>query len=128
MKIPVLKLGKILLTSIQEDLTDHDALEFQEILLQEVNNKEAKGLVIDISAMEMVDSYLARIINDTANMAQLLGTSVVLCGMQPAVALTLVEMGRDLIGVETALDLDQGMEKVGRLISAGSFGNDDTKI
>ncbi len=128
MKIPVLKLGKILLTSIQENLTDHDALELQETLLQEVNDKEAKGLVIDISAMEMVDSYLARIINDTASMAQLLGTSVVLCGMQPAVALTLVEMGRELIGVETALDLDQGMDKVRRLINTDNYSDAATKI
>jgi len=118
--VPLLKLKDILLTSVQEELTDQDALEFQSALLDEVNRIEAKGVVIDISAMTIVDSFLARVINETANMAQLLGAKVVLCGMQPAVALTLVEMGRELIGVETALDLNQGLEKVQDLIRAGA--------
>jgi len=111
-KSSILKIGEILLTSVQDGLTDHDALEFQYALLEKVENTEAMGVVIDISEMDIVDSFLARVINDTANMVQLLGAKVVLCGMQPSVALTLVEMGRELIGVETALDLSQGLQKV----------------
>ncbi len=116
MKIPILRIKDILLTSIQVDLTDQDALEFQRDVLSRVSETEAKGVVIDISALDVVDSFLARVLNDTANMARLLGTQVVICGMQPPVALTLIEMGRELVGVETVLNLDQGMEKIEQLI------------
>lgn len=117
MKIPVLKLKNVLLTSIQVEMTDVDALEFQDDVLHKIKQTEAQGIVIDITALEVVDSYLARILNDTANMARLLGAESVICGMQPAVSLTLVEMGRELIGVESALDLDQAMEKVSTMIA-----------
>lgn len=116
MKIPILRLKDILLTSIQIDLTDQDALDFQADVLQQVSKSHAKGIVIDIMALDVVDSYMARVLNDTADMVRLLGAEVVICGMQPAVALTLVEMGRELIGVECALNLDQGVEKLAQLI------------
>ena len=122
MKIPILRLRDILLTSIQVDLTDHDALDFQSDVLQRVTYTEAKGIVIDITALDVVDSFLARVLNDTATMVQLLGASTVVCGMQPPVALTLVEMGRELIGVETALNLDQAMVKLQRLIQERESG------
>lgn len=122
MMIPILKLHDTLLTSIQVELTDDDALEFQADVLNKIRLSEAEGLVIDITALEVVDSYLARILNDTATMAKLLGTETVICGMQPAVSLTLVEMGRQLIGVESALNLDQAMEKVEVLIAARASG------
>ena len=77
---------------------------------------EAKGIVVDITSLGVVDSFMARVLNETARMVLLLGAEVVICGMQPAVALTLTEMGRELIGVETAFDLDQGLEKLERLI------------
>ena len=112
MKIPILKLYDVLLTSIQVDLTDEDALRFQNDLLHRVIQTEAKGVVIDITALEVVDSYMAKVLNDTANMARLLGAEVVISGMQPDVALTLVEMGRELQGVSTALNLEIGLEKV----------------
>jgi len=118
LKIPILQLKGVLLTSIQVDLTDQAALEFQSDVLRAVSETGVEGLVIDITAMDVVDSFMARLINDTATMAHLLGTEVVVCGMQPSVALTLVEMGRGLIGVETALNLDHAMEKVQRLITA----------
>ena len=117
MRIPILQLKGILLTSIQVDLADQDALEFQDDLLAEVSRTEAEGVVIDITALEVVDSFMARVLNETARMAQTLGAEVVLCGMQPSVALTLTEMGRELIGVETALNLEQGVEKVQRLVA-----------
>lgn len=116
MKIPILKLKNVLLTSIQVEMTDDDALEFQADVLQKIQQTEAQGIVIDITALEVVDSYLARILNDTATMARLLGAESVICGMRPAVSLTLVEMGRELIGVESALDLDQAMEMVEGMI------------
>ncbi|WP_269849194.1 STAS domain-containing protein [Methanosarcina horonobensis] len=73
---------------------------------------EAIGVLIDITGMDIVDSFMARVINETANMARIMGTEVVLCGMQPMVALTLVEMGRELIGVQTALNLGKGLDKI----------------
>lgn len=116
MTIPILKLKDILLTSIQVDLTDQEALDFQADVLEMANRTEAKGLVMDITALDVVDSFLARVINDTANMVRLIGTETVICGMQPEVALTLMEMGRELVGVEAALNLEQGVEKLQRLI------------
>jgi len=116
MKVPILKLKGILLTSIQIDMGDEEAIAFQSDVLRVLNETEAKGIVIDITAMDVVDSFMARVINETANMAGMLGAEVVLCGMQPDVALALTEMGRELIGVETALNLDQGFDKVQQLI------------
>jgi rsbT antagonist protein RsbS len=116
MKIPILKLGNILITSIQVELTDQDAMEFQLDVLGETKKQAAKGIVIDITALDVVDSYLARILNETADMVAMMGAKVVLCGMQPAVALTLIEMGRELIGVKSALNLEQGVEKINAMI------------
>jgi rsbT antagonist protein RsbS len=112
MKIPILKLGDILLTSIQVDLTDTDVLQFQSDVLNKIADTESRGIAIDITALEVVDSFMARVLNDTANMARLLGTEVVICGMQPSVALTLVEMGRGLIGVETSFNLEEALNRL----------------
>ena len=117
MRIPILRLKGILLTSIQVDLADQEALEFQSDLVQEVTRSEAQGVVIDVTALDVVDSFMARVLNETAGMAQTLGAEVVLCGIQPSVALTLTEMGRELLGVDTALSLEQGVEKVDRLLA-----------
>lgn len=116
MKVPILKLRDILLTSIQEDLTDQEAMDFQNDVLHKVKDTEASGLVIDITALDVVDSFMARVINETANMVRLQGAEVVLSGMQPSVALTLIEMGRELLGVQTALDLEMGLYAVRDLI------------
>lgn len=124
MRVPILKLGDILMTSIQLDLTDRDALEFQSDVLNKVSETDAKGIVLDITSLEVVDSFLARVLNETANMVRLLGAETVICGMQPAVALTLVEMGRELIGVGTALDLEQGLEKVEELVADRGAGDE----
>ncbi len=117
MKIPVLRLGSILLTSIQVDLTDTEVMQFQADVLSVIAETEGRGLAIDITALEVVDSFMARTINDTASMARLLGAEVVVCGMRPAVALTLVEMGRELIGVETTFNLDDGLARLQRKIA-----------
>lgn len=118
MRVPILRLKDTLLTSIQVDLTDEDALGFQEDLLRMASQIEAKGVVIDITALHVVDSFLARVFTDTADMVRLLGSEVVISGMRPSVALTLTQMGRELIDVETTLNLDQGVQKVQQLIAA----------
>jgi rsbT antagonist protein RsbS len=110
MRIPILQLERILLVSIQVDLTDNDAMQFQSDLVERVAEIEALGVAIDITALDVVDSYMARVINDTANMVRLLGADVVICGVQPFVALTLIEMGRDLLGADCSFNLGQGLE------------------
>jgi len=115
-KTPILRVGGNLLTSLQEDLSDEEFLAFQTDLARMVVETDASGVVIDITALDVVDSFMARVINETAHTVSLLGAIAVICGMQPAVALTLVEMGRDLIDVETTLNLDQAMEQLERRI------------
>lgn len=110
--IPILRVKDVLLSSIQGDLTDREVLEYQFHMLKMLEKTEAIGVLIDITGMDIVDSFMARVINETANMARIMGTEVVLCGMQPMVALTLVEMGRELIGVQTALNLSKGLDKI----------------
>lgn len=110
MKIPILRLDRILLVSIQSDLSDNDAMEFQADLVHRVAEVEALGVAIDITALDIVDSYMARVVNDTASMSRLLGAEVVICGVQPFVALTLVEMGRDLLGADCTFNLGQGLD------------------
>jgi len=112
MKVAIMKLGGVLITALPVDLLDEDAMGFQNDLLNEINIRDVKGVIIDISALSLVDSFMARIINDSATMAGLLGVDVIICGMQPQVATTLIEMGRELLGVETALNLDMAMERV----------------
>lgn len=120
MRIPILKLKDTLLASIQTDLSDEDALQFQQDLVERSRDTEAAGVVIDITALDVVDSFMARVLNDTANMVRLVGSETVVCGMQPAVALTLIEMGRELVGVETALNLDQAVDRLDDLIGRRS--------
>lgn len=109
MRIPILQLGRILLVSIQVDLTDTDAMQFQSDMVNKIAETEALGIAIDITALDVVDSFMARLISDTASMARLLGGEVVICGIQPYVAMTLVEMGRDLIGADCAFNLEQAL-------------------
>ena len=122
MRIPILKLKNTLLASIQTDLSDDDALQFQQDLVEQSRDSAAAGVVIDITALDVVDSFMARVLNDTANMVRLVGAETVICGMQPAVALTLTEMGRELVGVETALNLDQAVDRLDDLIANRSSG------
>jgi len=121
MKIAILKLGEVLITALPLDLIDEDAMQFQNDLLNEINDRDAKAVIIDISALDLVDSFMARIINDSATMAGLLGAEVVVCGMQPQVGTTLIEMGRELLGIETALNLDLAMARVLMKINDGNI-------
>lgn len=112
MRIPILKLKDYLLTTIQVELDDQTAVEFQEDLLSKIHETGAKGVVIDLTSVEIVDSYIAKILGDVVKMAELLGSRVVLTGIRPAVAITLIDLGINLKGVPTALDLEQGLEKL----------------
>jgi rsbT antagonist protein RsbS len=123
MHIPILRLGRLLLTSIQTDLTDDDAGRLQADVLGFLHRDEADGLVLDITGLDVVDSYMARLLNETARMARLMGGEVVLTGMQPMVALTLVEMGREIIGIDTAIDLEAGVARLNGLIKARGHGD-----
>lgn len=108
--IPILKLRDFLLVSIQIDLHDRMAEQLQQDILEQISQTQAKGVLIDISALEMVDSFIGRTLADTARMASTLDAEIVIVGMQPAVAITLVELGLSLSGVKTALNLDEGYE------------------
>ncbi|MDX5475642.1 MAG: STAS domain-containing protein [Bacillaceae bacterium] len=112
MKIPILKLGNCLLISIQWELDDQTALQFQEDLLNRIHETGANGVVIDLTSVDMIDSFIAKVLGDVISMSKLMGAKVVLTGIQPAVAITLVELGIQLDDVLTALDLEKGLEKL----------------
>ncbi|WP_096201993.1 STAS domain-containing protein [Bacillus sp. FJAT-45350] len=112
MRIPILKLGQYLLISVQIELDDHTALEFQEDLLSKIHKEASHGVVIDLTSVDMIDSYIAKVLGDVVDMSNLMGAKVVLTGIQPAVAITLIDMGIVLNDVPTALDLEQGLEKL----------------
>ncbi len=107
--IPILKMGSLLLVTIQVDMHDKLAMTLQDDLTARIVKDRANGVLIDISALDIVDSFIGRMIGNTASMAKILGAETVLVGMQPAVAITLVELGLTLDGVRTALDVDQGI-------------------
>jgi len=108
-RIPILKMGQSLLVSIQVDMHDRLALSLQDDLTQQIVNTRARGVLIDISSLEVVDSFIGRMISNIAAMARILDAETVVVGMQPAVAITLVELGLSLEGVRTALNVDRGM-------------------
>ena len=108
-RIPILRIGDILLVSIQVDLQDHIAVALQEDLAEHIVKSSANGVLIDISALEIVDSFVGRMINTIAAVSRVLDAETVVVGMRPAVAITLVELGLSLPGVRTALDVDRGL-------------------
>ncbi|GHG30186.1 STAS domain-containing protein [Streptomyces filamentosus] len=108
-RVPVLKIGDILLVSIQIDLEDQMVLDLQDDLSQQIVATSARGVVIDISALEIVDSFVGRMLATTAAISRVLGAETVVVGMRPAVAMTLVELGLSLGGVRTALNLELGL-------------------
>ena len=107
--IPILKIGSTLLATIQIDLHDTVVDAFQNDVLEEIEETGASGLIIDISALEAVDSYVARMLANTGKMAKLMGAETVIVGMRPAVAATLVRMGYFMPGIRTALSLQEGL-------------------
>jgi rsbT antagonist protein RsbS len=109
-RIPILRMGDFLLVTIQVDLYDRLALTLESELILMVSKTGARGVLIDISAVSIVDSFMGRIIGNIANMSKILDAETVVVGMQPAVAITLIELGLPLTGVQTALSVDRGME------------------
>ncbi|MBN1640222.1 MAG: STAS domain-containing protein [Anaerolineae bacterium] len=116
-RIPILKIEEFLVASVQVELSDQSAVAFKENLLTRIYETKAKGLILDLTAVEVVDSFMARIINEVGAMAGLMGTRVVITGLQPAVAITLVELGLQLQGVQTALNLEKGIVALRRMIA-----------
>lgn len=108
-RIPILRMGDVLLVTIQVDLHDRIALQLQDDLTRMIEQVGARGVVIDISALEIVDSFIGRIIADTSAMSKVLDAETVLVGMRPAVAITLVELGVAMPGVKTALDVERAL-------------------
>jgi rsbT antagonist protein RsbS len=108
-RIPILRMGPFLLVSIQIDMHDRLALALQDDLMERIRATGARGVLIDISALDVVDSFIGRMIGNTAAMARVLDAETVVTGMRPAVAITLVELGLSLKGVRTALDVERGM-------------------
>ena len=117
-RIPILKMGRFLLVTIQVDMHDRLALTLQEDLTERIVTARARGVLIDISALEIVDSFIGRMLGNIAGMAQMLDAETVLVGMQPAVAITLVELGLSLPGIRTALNVERGMELLRKSLAA----------
>jgi rsbT antagonist protein RsbS len=113
-RIPILRIGDLLLVTIQVDMHDRLAMTLQDDLTIRIVQDQAKGVLIDISALDVVDTFIGRMISNTAAMARVLDAVTVVVGMQPAVAITLVELGLTLPGVKTALNLENGMALLGK--------------
>ena len=121
-RIPILKMGPFLLVTIQVDMHDRLALQLQDDLTERITVSGAKGVLIDISALEMVDSFIGRMIANIAGMARVLDAHTVVTGMQPAVAITLVELGLTLTGVRTALNVERGMALLQSFVDDDDIG------
>ena len=119
-RIPILRMGKFLLVTIQIDLYDRLATNLETDLVQMVNKTGARGVLIDISALSIVDSFMGRILGNIGSMSKIMDAETVVVGMQPAVAITLIELGLELKGVHTSLNVEKGME-----LLAEKIGSDD---
>jgi rsbT antagonist protein RsbS len=113
-RIPILKLGNALLVTIQVDMHDRLATALEEDLTSRIVSARAKGVLIDISALEIVDSFIGRMLDNIAGVSRILDAETVVVGMRPAVAITLVELGLSLTGVKTALNVERGMDLIRR--------------
>ena len=123
-RIPILKMGDNLLVSIQVDMHDRLAMALQDDLTQKIVTTRARGVLIDISALEVVDSFIGRMLANIAAMARVLDAQTVVVGMRPAVAITLVELGLSLAGVRTALNIEKGMELIRSVDGDGDGGRE----
>jgi len=118
-RIPILRMGSLLLVTIQVDMHDRLAMTLQDDLTAKIAETEAKGVLIDISALSIVDSFIGRMLANIANMARVLDAQTIVVGMQPAVAITLVELGMAMSGVRTALNVERGMQMLtGRVVDS----------
>jgi len=123
-EIPILKIGNCLLVSIQVDMHDRLAMALQDDLTQRIVQDGARGVMIDISALEIVDSFIGRMLNNIAAMSRVLDAVTVVVGMRPAVAITLVELGLTLSGVRTALNVDKGLALIRDIIDREEQGDE----
>jgi rsbT antagonist protein RsbS len=123
-RIPILKMGPVLLVSIQVDMHDQLALTLQDDLTDRIVKTHARGVLIDISSLEVVDSFIGRMLGNIAAMSRVLDAETVVVGMRPAVAITLVELGMSLSGVRTALNVERAMEmlQVAKIDGAATAG------
>ncbi|HWQ89501.1 MAG TPA: STAS domain-containing protein [Desulfitobacteriaceae bacterium] len=110
MTVPIIKLGHYLIITIQTELTDDMAVEAQNKILSQIRESEAKGILVDLSIIDVIDSFMGRVLNDTAMMARLMGAQTVVAGIQPGVAVTFMELGLKMKNVHTVLDIEQGLE------------------
>ena len=124
-RIPILKMGEFLLVTIQVDMHDRLALTLQDDLTSQIVKNKAKGVLIDISTLEMVDSFIGRMLGSIAGMARLLDAETVVVGMQPSVAITLVELGLSMQGIRTALDVEKGMAALTAAVARAREAADD---
>ena len=121
-RIPVLKMGDYLLVTVQVDMHDRLALALQDDLMEQIRRFSARGVLLDISALDVVDSFIGRTIGNIAGMARVLGAVTVVTGMRPAVAITLVELGLSWKGVRTALTVERGMDLLRRMVAEEEGG------
>ena len=126
-RIPILKMNEFLLVSIQVDMHDRLAMTLQDDLTERIVRDRARGVLIDISSLEVVDSFIGRMIGNIAAMARVLDAETVVVGMRPAVAITLVELGLSLDGVRTSLNVDKGMELLRTALANGDGHHDDDR-
>lgn len=122
--IPILKIGSALLVTIQVDMHDQLATRLQDDLTEKIVRHRARGVLIDISALEIVDSFIGRMLANIANVSRLLDADTVVVGMRPEVAITLVELGLGLPGVKTALNAERGLALIGGVSAEGEAAND----
>ena len=127
-RIPILKMGNFLLVSIQVDMHDQLAMQLQDDLTTRIADTGARGVLIDISALEMVDSFIGRMLSNIAAMSRVLDAQTVVVGMRPAVAITLVELGLSLPRVRTALDVERGMELLTASLDAAERDDDGVGV
>ena len=119
-RIPILKMGRCLLVSIQVDMDDRTAMSLQDDLTERIVKDRARGVLIDISALDVVDSFIGRMLANTAAMARILDADTVVVGMQPSVAITLVELGLSLTGVQSAVNVERGMALLRNRLEEGT--------
>jgi len=117
-RAPIIRIGEVLIATVQEDLNDQDAVDLQDELNQQLERTGSSGVLLDVSQLKLIDSFLGRMLRDIATGARLLGAHTVVVGIQPAVAVTLVELGLELTGVYTALNSEKGLQLLRRLMAS----------
>ena len=127
-RLPILKVGRALLVTVQVDIDDQIAIALEEDLAARIVSTGAKGVLIDISGLEIVDSFMGRMLDSIAGVSRLLDADTVVVGMQPAVAITLVELGLSLTGVKTALNVERGMELIGRRLDETAESDEEEDV